>query len=368
MTDTEFTPDIDDTPGELERLEAIIDKAAALRGPTALSEVRLIGEPQDCCELLLGVARARTNFGPIGKPATGRMGNSTYQYAPLTELVKATAAPLAAESVVVMQFLTGSPGEDHRLTTWVTNGKARIEAILLIKAMPLETSNDVKAWGALTTYLRRYTYQATLQLDGDADADSEAGDQAGRFKAQPPPLEAAPRREQRQEAPKAAPPPKPRSEPPPKPTPRPAQPAKGNDPSREAAEEFVASGRSRVLNSVAAEPQGGFAARLAETRGKTTSDDQPYIEHTGDPEDAPADEPVDRPTAPIIEVAKPSGPPADRAELFLKLAKRLGLQGPKLITWMEKRINKTDPTKVTAAEVEFLIGSANEELAVTQAP
>lgn len=76
----------------------------------------------------------------------------------------------------------------------------------------------------------------------------------------------------------------------------------------------------------------------------------------------------DRPTAPLVEATKakdPHGSTVDpkKAEHFLRLAKQLGVTGPKLITWMEKRINKTDPSKVTEKEIDFLIESATEELA-----
>lgn len=339
---------IEDTPGELERLELIIDKAAALRSPRQQSEVRLVGEPDDVAALVLGIARARPNFAAVGKTATGRMGNQTYQYAPLPELVKATAAPLAAENVAVLQFLSGAPEEEHRLTTWVTNGRAYIESVLVFPSTPLTDASQVKSWGALTTYLRRYAYQAILQLDGDADADGPAGDLAG--KRQPPAIEVALERPQR------------RSEPPPKPAQRqqPKTPQNGSQAPQQA-------------------PRGGFAGRLAENR-KAPQEPPPDLPPLWD--DEPPNDPnlsmlpqeqllpnhSDRPTAPMGEAAKPKDSHSStvdpkKAEHFLRLAKQLGVTGPKLITWMEKRINKTDPSKVTEKEIDFLIESATEELA-----
>lgn len=365
-----MTPDqdntIEDTPGELERLELIIDKAAAMRSPRYQSEVRLVGNPDDVAALVLGIARARPNFAAVGKTATGRMGNQTYQYAPLPELVKATAAPLAAENVAVLQFLSGAPEEEHRLTTWVTNGRAYIESVLVFPATPLTDASQVKSWGALTTYLRRYAYQAILQLDGDADADGPAGDLAG--KRQPPAIEAAPERPQR------------RSEPPPKPEQRPGSGGRANAP--RASDSLRHDGKAIAPQNGSQAPQqaprGGFAGRLAENRKAPSEppsdlpplwDDQDGFTNLGYvPPKATEEEPVDRPTSPLVEAAKPkdaAGSTVDpkKAEHFLKLAKQLGVTGPKLITWMEKRINKTDPSKVTDKEIDFLIESATEELA-----
>lgn len=139
------------------------------------------------CALLDALAKARVEFGEVRKDKGGQRGNQTFKYAPLDHLTAASIGPLSKAGISVIQPITVSDRlTHHRIVLIVSGCKARIQTYLdfLIPTDPQE-------YGRVTTYYRRYMYNAFFVLDGEADADEVGG---AKGKAAPPeetPLENA---------------------------------------------------------------------------------------------------------------------------------------------------------------------------------
>lgn len=162
-------------------------------------QLQFIGELDAQNELFKAVAAAKAEFAAVSKETEGQIGNVKFRYADLHALVEATRGPLSKHGVAVMQFLNGN-GESCVLSTVIAGHGAQIRsAITFLRA------GDVKEFGKVTTYLRRYAYQAALLLDGDRDADS--GDaQLPQKRREPPPVQRVQERTEERAAAKPAPP------------------------------------------------------------------------------------------------------------------------------------------------------------------
>jgi hypothetical protein len=138
-------------------------------GHTMNTGLILHGDLEAQCKLLAAVAVARPKFKKVIKDTEGQIGNVKFKYANLAVLVEAAEEALAEQGVGVMQFLTDSSEEGRCLLTTIFAGHgAQIQARL-----SFTHPENVKEFGKLTTYLRRYAYQAAFVLDGDQDADQD---------------------------------------------------------------------------------------------------------------------------------------------------------------------------------------------------
>ena len=120
------------------------------------------------------LATARGGFAPItkGREVSVRMragGVSTFAYADMDELLRATTPALAANGLAFMSPFT-------RLRPWVMvqrvilahAGGARL--VFTFKSSPPD-GEDLKTLGGYQTYLTRYAYRSVLVLSGGEDAD-----------------------------------------------------------------------------------------------------------------------------------------------------------------------------------------------------
>lgn len=351
---------------DLERLEGIIDKAAALRAPPTVSDVRVHGTQEAIDKFMTEMALARLEFGVIAKSRTAKVvtrdrGTYEYSWAPLLNVLEAVVKPLAQHGVTIWQPWSGPDDQGrYRITTWVRGHGACVEAVAEFHG----AGNDQDR-GKQITYVRRYSLNAILSVDADPDVDDDGVDERepkappqNQPQKRPPALEGGrvEKPSQGQQRP-AARQERPRSEPPPKPAQRPA---------------------------------GSFAERLAQNRGKPTDAQQRELDaaeyqaskaargesnpfERGDawePPDSMDDAPRDTTPAPPPKPTpahEESELPKDRIDELHRLAKLLDLKGPKFVSWMEKRINKSDPKSVDARDLEFLIEAANEELSARAA-
>ena len=138
--------------------------------PTDVSgDLRLIGSLEQQSALFTAIAKARPSFGTVAKSIEGQIGHQKFKYADLHSLVEASAKPLGEQGIAVMQSFTG-PSSDGKcvLTQIVAGHGAQIHATLRF-TQPA----DIKEFGKVGTYLRRYAYQAAFVLDGDRDADQD---------------------------------------------------------------------------------------------------------------------------------------------------------------------------------------------------
>lgn len=137
-----------------------------IQNPKAPEHVRFFGTDEQVSQLLTKLAEASGEFEDLTKAAKGQEGHKNYRYTNMNALVGATRAALSKHKIVVLQPLVRERGSEL-VRTIVAGWGARIE-------MDLEVAPGVrgdKGFGLVTTYLRRYQYQATFQLDGEDDPD-----------------------------------------------------------------------------------------------------------------------------------------------------------------------------------------------------
>ena len=194
--------------------------------PAAPVYFEISGPPECQAKLVAAMAAAQMEFEPIEKTREGRMGNQPFRYAPLGTMTAATLPYLAKHGVIVRQPITNSPRDasKHRLTTIVMGHGAYMSSTLDFAPQQTDQPREdgktqyrgewIKEYGKLTTYLRRYMYQAVFMLDAEPDADDGPDQPEPRREVR----REAPRPEPRPEPPRAQqPPPRPASAPPPQP-------------------------------------------------------------------------------------------------------------------------------------------------------
>jgi len=131
------------------------------------------GTPEQLTELFAALVEARKNFKEIKKDTLGQEGERKYQYAPLANLVAATAQALADQGLLVLQPFSIDDTNGQGLGTLTTllihrsGGK-------LVDTSTFFLAADIKKIGGQSTYMARYAYQRLLVLDGEDDADSHS--------------------------------------------------------------------------------------------------------------------------------------------------------------------------------------------------
>lgn len=135
------------------------------------------GSPEQVSALVTAIAAASEAFDTIGKSEVGQIGHQRFKYASLSTIMRAIRRPLADHGVVVLQPFHSSPDlKGHRITTLLMGHGATIRFFVdFVDAGETAGENDrgIKVLGKVVTYLRRYSVQSLLALEGDKDADDE---------------------------------------------------------------------------------------------------------------------------------------------------------------------------------------------------
>lgn len=144
--------------------------------PSKEPPFEIIGDPT---ALFSAMAEAQGDFDDVAKTTTGRKGNQTYKYAPMPDLRRAAIPSFRKHGISVSQYLTAGSGGRDRIYMVVAGHGAVIKTYLEFSPMPMDKAGGdatIKDYGAFSTYLRRYQFQALGLLDGDRDADEESKD------------------------------------------------------------------------------------------------------------------------------------------------------------------------------------------------
>lgn len=165
-----------------------------------------LAEGQARAKLAAALAKAQGEFKAVAKNRAVQIrmkegGTYRFEYADLEQLISATRPALAANGLAVVQRIT-----EDALTTDLMHADGGV--ISSRNELP-RMGQDIKAYGAAITYLRRYAYGALLCISADDDLD-EDGEGAGddrtpqaRSEVSHSPREQAPR-ETEKKAPRAA--------------------------------------------------------------------------------------------------------------------------------------------------------------------
>lgn len=127
--------------------------------------------------LYVALIKAQGEFDTPQKKSDGQDGNRKFKYADLEELIGCTRPALSANGLGVMQPVQWVDGA-HVLDTILVHTSGEVISYRMI--LPADFS-DIKKFGAVISYLRRYAYQAILCIaadDMDAEGDSAAARQA----------------------------------------------------------------------------------------------------------------------------------------------------------------------------------------------
>jgi hypothetical protein len=142
----------------------------ALDEAIANSRVRFVGEPGPFFE---DFAKAQSEFEAVKKNADVNTGTYGYSYAPLENLLAATRPALNRHGLSLLQPMAGKAnGTGHELQTWI----AHRSGARLVMETDIPRTDKIQALGSSITYLRRYTVQSVLGINGEDDDDGNAAD------------------------------------------------------------------------------------------------------------------------------------------------------------------------------------------------
>lgn len=122
-------------------------------------------------KLSAAIAKARFNYDAVKKNQTNPFYHK--KYADISELIGATALPLAEQEVTIYQFPGKVVGKDVFVTSIISHSSG--EFIQSIASGPGEQKTkegnkfDMQTVGIAITYLRRYSQQAMLNLAAEDD-------------------------------------------------------------------------------------------------------------------------------------------------------------------------------------------------------
>lgn len=127
-------------------------------------------------ELVKALAAARAEFAPLKKTAENPYYAS--RYAPLDEVIAATAPALCRHGLCVVQ----SPSGDTLTTLLAHTSGQWVEDSYPLHAVPMSRKGDAtpdapitpQAYGSAVTYARRYALCAVLNIAGEDDDDGNA--------------------------------------------------------------------------------------------------------------------------------------------------------------------------------------------------
>lgn len=136
---------------------------------------------KDATQLLYAaLANAQGEFGPVEKNREanirGREGRASYayRYADLASIRAATTPALKANGLAIRTSLNDD-GKACRIVCLLTHEAGGYETSSMV-IQSATTFSDIKGFGALVSYLRRYMVQNMLGIAADDDADNEPPD------------------------------------------------------------------------------------------------------------------------------------------------------------------------------------------------
>jgi len=123
-------------------------------------------------ELAVALSKAQSEFGPAHK--SGVNPHLKNKYATLDDIIDAVRNPLAAHGLSFLQMLD-TDGQGPALTTMLLHESGQwLAGSTPIDAMDSNRgTNDMQAFGATLTYLKRYALAAMLGVSSDEDTDAE---------------------------------------------------------------------------------------------------------------------------------------------------------------------------------------------------
>ena len=145
----------------------------------------IMNKSESIAELSAALAKAQSEFAPIAKNRQVKIqmksgGSFNFRYADLEATINATRPSLSKNGLAVIQ-----PICDGKLLTIVTHSSGQhIESSM---PLPSEIGNDPKQYGALISYLRRYSYQSMVCVMADDDLDEDTSYFSEQPQAQPKP-------------------------------------------------------------------------------------------------------------------------------------------------------------------------------------
>lgn len=138
--------------------------------------------------LFAALAAAQAEYGPVVRDKLVKMklkedrGDIRFYYADLAALLAATVPALTKHGLTFLQPLDQSGDE-----VWLNNILAHKDGGMIITRMLIPGANDIKAFGAQITFLRRYCAGPALGVSSEDDSEedgTEAGDGDGPFPPQ----------------------------------------------------------------------------------------------------------------------------------------------------------------------------------------
>jgi hypothetical protein len=123
--------------------------------------------------LYAALAKAQGEFLPIAKNRNVKIamksgGSYQFRYADLEAILAATRPALSKNGLAVVQMLE-STGAGTLLVTKLVHAEGGV--VYSDVKLPSPSDADPKAFGAVVTYFRRYTYSAAIGVAADDDLD-----------------------------------------------------------------------------------------------------------------------------------------------------------------------------------------------------
>lgn len=136
--------------------------------------------------LAVALTKAQGAFKPAQK--SGKNPHLKNRYATLDDIIEAVRQPLCDNGLAFLQLLD-SDGEGPALTTILLHESGQwLSAQVPINTMDAHRgTNDMQAFGATLTYLKRYALAAMLGVSSDEDVDGNSAATAIKPREQPSP-------------------------------------------------------------------------------------------------------------------------------------------------------------------------------------
>ena len=122
-----------------------------------------LSEGEEMTKLYQALFQARQQLPPIPRNKTGRTGNQSYKYSDLGDILELVNPRLWASGLFVTQPIIGS-----ELVTKIVHAESGESESY---PMALPACGDIKEYGALITYFRRYAICAALGVVTEEDTD-----------------------------------------------------------------------------------------------------------------------------------------------------------------------------------------------------
>lgn len=128
-------------------------------------------------EIAGALAKAQAKFKPIKKTKKGQIGNQSYMYAQLSDVIEAIRAPLSDNGLAFTQLIKPVEGKCYLITTLLHSSGQRLESLY---GLPDPTVMDPKAYGKNLTYSRRYSLCSIVGVESEDDTDGNGAESMGK--------------------------------------------------------------------------------------------------------------------------------------------------------------------------------------------